>query len=138
MAREWIFQSHWISSLLSSSWLWPLQVWVSTGINLRWGRSWFQSQSFYIVILTFRPDLIDYDALNPSEHIRNLNTAFDVADKRLGLRKILDAEGIVISRTLMYNVKSALWWSGQLFESTTGISGVCHMRDSRWFKTFDI
>ena len=40
-----------------------------------------------------RPDLIDYNALRPSQHIHNLNNAFDVAEKELGLPRLLDAEG---------------------------------------------
>ena len=48
-----------------------------------------------------RPDLIDYSALRPSQHIHNLNNAFDVAEKELGLPRLLDAEGIIYSCTLI-------------------------------------
>ena len=41
----------------------------------------------------FRPDLIAYEELIPNEHIDNLNNAFNVADEKLGIHKILDAEG---------------------------------------------
>ena len=36
----------------------------------------------------FRPDLINYDALNPNDHIGNLNNAFDVAEKHLEIAVI--------------------------------------------------
>ena len=49
---------------------------------------------FYKRKLFFRPDLIAYEELIPSEHIDNLNNAFNVADERLGIHKILDAEGL--------------------------------------------
>ena len=46
-----------------------------------------------------RPDLIKYDQLldNPSSYKDNLNNAFEVAEKELGLYKMLDAEGISYS-----------------------------------------
>lgn len=40
-----------------------------------------------------RPDLIDYDGLRPTNAISNLNNAFDVAHRELGIPKLLDAEG---------------------------------------------
>ena len=41
----------------------------------------------------FRPDLLDYNKLQKSAPVQNLNTAFDVADEKLGLAKLLEAEG---------------------------------------------
>ena len=46
-----------------------------------------------VLFFFFRPDLIAYEELIPSEHIDNLNNAFNVADEKLGIHKILDAEG---------------------------------------------
>ena len=43
--------------------------------------------------MNFRPDLIAYEHLDPADHITNLNNAFNVADDKLGIHKILDAEG---------------------------------------------
>lgn len=42
----------------------------------------------------FRPDLIDYDALHPEEHVSNLNNAFLTASRELDIPRILDAEGM--------------------------------------------
>ena len=43
-----------------------------------------------------RPDLIDYNSLRPAQHITNLNNAFDIAEKELGLPRLLDAEGVCV------------------------------------------
>ena len=60
----------------------------------------FKCYAFFLVLylqffsfILARPDLIDYDKLDPADHIGNLNNAFDVADRELGIPKILDAEG---------------------------------------------
>lgn len=44
-------------------------------------------------ILTCRPDLVDFGSLRPGAPLVNLNNAFDVAEKCLGISKLLDAEG---------------------------------------------
>ena len=49
-----------------------------------------------------RPDVVDYSALRPGQHIVNLNTAFDVAEKELGLPRLLDAEGRLCTLWYMY------------------------------------
>ena len=43
--------------------------------------------------MSHRPDLIDFGSLNPNDPIACLNNAFDVAERELGLSKLLDAEG---------------------------------------------
>ena len=40
-----------------------------------------------------RPDLIKYEQLKATQPIVNLNNAFDVAEKELGITRLLDAEG---------------------------------------------
>jgi spectrin alpha len=42
----------------------------------------------------FRPELIDYNSLNPNDHIANLNNAFDVAEEKLEIARLLDADDI--------------------------------------------
>ncbi len=49
--------------------------------------------AFCALIHRHRPDLIDYDSLNREDPIRNLNLAFEIAEKHLDIPKMLDAEG---------------------------------------------
>lgn len=44
-------------------------------------------------ISLFRPDLIDFENLKRSNAHYNLQNAFNVAEKELGLTKLLDPEG---------------------------------------------
>ena len=55
--------------------------------------SWRNGLAFNAIIHKHRPDLIDYNSLRPGQHVANLNHAFDVAEKVLGLPRLLDAEG---------------------------------------------
>ena len=41
----------------------------------------------------FRPDLIQYDKLHKSSPIQNLQNSFSVAEEKLGLTALLEAEG---------------------------------------------
>src|SRR5687768_5019119 len=53
---------------------------------------------FNALIHAHRPDLIEYDQLVPTKHIDNLNNAFDVAERDLGIPRLLDAEDIDTAR----------------------------------------
>jgi len=55
--------------------------------------SWRNGLGFNALIHAHRPDLINYEALNPADHIGNLNNAFNVAEDKLGIIRLLDAEG---------------------------------------------
>ena len=44
--------------------------------------------------LLSRPDLIEYDKLKKDEPIKNLNLAFETAEKELGVVPLLDAPGL--------------------------------------------
>lgn len=50
--------------------------------------------AFNALIHRHRPDLVDYYSLNPNDHIENLNKAFDIAQRELGVPRLLDAEDI--------------------------------------------
>ena len=56
--------------------------------------SWRDGLAFNALIHKHRPDLIDYDNLQKSNAIYNLQNAFDVAEQQLGLAKFLDAEDV--------------------------------------------
>ena len=55
--------------------------------------SWRNGLGFNALIHAHRPDIIEYNRLNPSDHISNLNNAFTIADNKLGIHPLLDAEG---------------------------------------------
>ena len=56
--------------------------------------SWRDGLAFNALIHAHVPELINYHKLKPEEHITNLNNAFDVAEGKLGIAKLLDAEGL--------------------------------------------
>ncbi|XP_076441755.1 spectrin beta chain, non-erythrocytic 5-like [Babylonia areolata] len=60
--------------------------------------SWRNGLGFNALIHAHRPDLINYDRLDPSDHMGNLNNAFDTAANELGIPKILDAEDVDVNR----------------------------------------
>ncbi|KAL8620004.1 hypothetical protein ACOMHN_015286 [Nucella lapillus] len=60
--------------------------------------TWRNGLGFNALIHAHRPDLIDFDRLDPSDHMGNLNNAFDIAASELGIPKILDAEDVDVNR----------------------------------------
>lgn len=50
--------------------------------------------AFNALIHSQRPDLIDYNSLNPNNHIENLNSAFEIAQRHLAIQPLLDSEDI--------------------------------------------
>lgn len=64
-------------------------------VNVRnFTSSWADGLAFNAIIHKHRPDLIQYDKLSKSEPIKNLNNAFQVAEDKLGLARLLDAEDV--------------------------------------------
>ncbi|VDO32364.1 unnamed protein product [Haemonchus placei] len=64
-------------------------------VNVRnFTTSWRDGLAFNALIHKHRPDLIDYDNLQKSNAVYNLQNAFDTAEQQLGLSKFLDAEDV--------------------------------------------
>ncbi|KAK0748772.1 hypothetical protein B0T21DRAFT_324711 [Apiosordaria backusii] len=57
-------------------------------------QSWNDGLAFCALLDIHRPDLIDYDALDKSDHRGNMQLAFDIAHKEIGIPKLLDVEDV--------------------------------------------
>lgn len=56
--------------------------------------SWNDGLAFCALLDIHRPDLIDYDALDKSDHKGNMQMAFDIASKEIGIPALLDVEDV--------------------------------------------
>ena len=56
--------------------------------------SWNDGLAFCALLDIHRPDLIDYDKLDKSDHRGNMQLAFDIAAKEIGIPDLLDVEDV--------------------------------------------
>ncbi|KAI5365275.1 Putative actinin-type actin-binding domain, calponin domain, EF-hand domain, EF-hand domain pair [Septoria linicola] len=56
--------------------------------------SWNDGLAFCALLDIHRPDLIDYDQLDKSDHKGNMKLAFDIATKEIGIPELLDVEDV--------------------------------------------
>ncbi|XP_066147280.1 spectrin beta chain isoform X2 [Euwallacea fornicatus] len=68
-------------------------------VNVRnFTTSWRDGLAFNALIHKHRPDLIQFEKLSKSNPIYNLNNSFNVAEDKLGLTKLLDAEDVFVEQ----------------------------------------
>ncbi|KYK60069.1 hypothetical protein DCS_01203 [Drechmeria coniospora] len=56
--------------------------------------SWNDGLAFCALLDIHRPDLIDFDALDKSDHRGNMQLAFEIAHREIGIPKLLDVEDV--------------------------------------------
>ena len=56
--------------------------------------SWNDGLAFCALLDIHRPDLIDYDTLDKSDHRGNMQMAFDIARKEIGIPDLLDVDDV--------------------------------------------
>lgn len=56
--------------------------------------SWNDGLAFCALLDIHRPDLIDFDTLDKSDHRGNMQLAFDIATKEIGIPDLLDVEDV--------------------------------------------
>lgn len=108
--------------------------------------SWRNGLAFCAIIHRFRPDLIDYFSLKPSQAVKNCDLAFSIANEHLGIAPKISAKDhvnrpdrlVIISYVSLYmetfkNIAPALDWSDYESDSTNFLnSSQTHESNGFW------
>jgi len=66
------------------------------GVNINGFKDSFgDGLAFSALVHKFNPELLDYDSLTPEEKVQNLERAFDIAEKSLGIPKLLEPSDLI-------------------------------------------
>ena len=60
--------------------------------------SWQSGLGFNALIHSHRPDLVNFNNLDKEDNIGNLRNAFDIAEKHLGIPRLLDEEDVNVPK----------------------------------------
>ncbi|XP_072170116.1 plectin-like [Diadema setosum] len=110
-----------------------LKVWAQRttkdypGVHITdFGKSWRDGLAFNAIINRNRPDLVDFSSLKPSQHRANLESAFSIAEKHLGVTRLLDPEDVDVpkpdEKSIMTYVSSLYNVFPRVPESSTSYS----------------
>ena len=81
----------WTKELVASS-----PIYAAKGVHIRnWHTAWKDGLAFCALIHATNPSLINWDSLDAGNAHANLSLAFSVAQRDLGVAKLLDAEDII-------------------------------------------
>lgn len=71
------------------------------GVEVKdFGRSWRSGVAFHSVIHAIRPELVDLDRVKGRSNRENLEEAFSIAESELGIPRLLDPEGSIITQPI--------------------------------------
>lgn len=62
------------------------------------------------ICIPSRPDLVEYNNLKRSNPTHNLQNAFNVAEQKLGVTKLLDPEGERLIHRQLNAYEFLMWW----------------------------
>jgi hypothetical protein len=60
--------------------------------------SWRNGLAFNALLHNQQPDVLNFSQLHQANHTFNLELAFEMADKKFGIPRLLDAEDVDIAR----------------------------------------
>ncbi|XDV42021.1 hypothetical protein PO909_010774 [Leuciscus waleckii] len=80
--------------------------------------SWKSGEVFLAILCSLRPDLVDLSQAQTSSHLENLEKAFHLAEKELGIPRLLEPEDIDVSnpdeKSIMTYIAQFLQYSNDL------------------------